>query len=83
MIGEFRSGHKLTSFLSSSPRYITLANRYAPRRSGNLPSYAPSQASYDVLGHPLQGDPNDLQEVYAECELYSFLFLCGGMLIWV
>jgi hypothetical protein len=37
-----------------------LTLRHATRRSGNLPSYTPPQAGYDVLGHPFQGYPNHL-----------------------
>lgn len=42
-----------------------LPYRHATRRPGDLPSYSPPQAGYDVLGHPLKGDPNHLQKVHA------------------
>lgn len=46
-------------------------NRYATRRSGNLPSHASPQAGYDVLRHPFQGHPSYLQKVYAKREFHQ------------
>lgn len=46
-------------------------NRYATRRSGNLPSYTSPQAGDDVLRHPFQGHPSYLQKVYAKRGFYQ------------
>lgn len=39
--------------------------RHATRRPGDFPGHPSPQAGHDVLGHPVQGHPNDLQEVHA------------------
>lgn len=55
-------------------KFLFRPYRHATRRPRHLPIYSSPQASHDVLGHPVQGDPNNLQKVYAECEWT----LCGA-----